>query len=293
MISTAPVDSPAVRALADRADLLRDRIAAARAARPDLWPVVEEKVMIAWTCDSNALEGSSLSFGDTMFFLKEGLTVQGKPLKDFLDARNHAEAIELLFDVVASRRPVGEGLLKEINALLLSGVGSTPAIDAQGRRVDKPATPGAYKRLANHVLQPDATLHHYVDPLHVATEMAALCRWIAESEGALHPGIVAAAAHYDMVRIHPFDDGNGRGARILMNLILLRAGFPPAVIRNEDRAAYLDALRQADSGLFEPFALFVRRPSPPPKTAFCATSKGRRCSLTPPRHPAGGCDRTG
>jgi Fic family protein len=250
-------ESPQVRALADRADLLRQRIDASRAARPDLWPVIEEKLKIAWTCHSNALEGSSLSFGDTLFFLKEGLTVQGKPLKDFLDARNHADAIEFLFDVVATRRDITEGVLKEINALLLSGVRGTSALDERGRSVEKPATPGEYKRLPNHVLQPDGTIHHYVEPIHVATEMAALCQWIADAGDKLHPIIVAAVAHYNMVRIHPFDDGNGRGARILMNLILLRAGFPPAIVRNEDRAAYLDALRQADTGVFEPFVLLV------------------------------------
>ena len=134
---------------------------------------------------------------------------------------------------------------------------STPAINEHGHRIEKPATPGEYKRLPNHVLQPDGSIHHYVEPIHVPAEMAALCQWIAEREGTLHPAIVAAVTHYNMVRIHPFDDGNGRGARILMNLILLRAGFVPTVIRNEDRAAYLTTLRQADAGSFEPFAYFT------------------------------------
>lgn len=250
-------ESPAFQALTDHADVLRVRIDAARTARLDLWPVVQEKLKVAWTADSNALEGSSLTFGDTLFFLKEGLTVQGKPFKDFLDARNHADAIEFLFDVVSSRRDLTEGVLKEINVMLLAGVKSTPAINEQGHRIEKPTTPGEYKRLSNHVLQPDGKIHHYSDPIHVLSEMSALCRWIAEQEGVTHPALVAAVAHYNVVRIHPFDDGNGRGARILMNLILLRAGFPPAIIRNEDRAAYLAALRQADAGSFEAFAHFT------------------------------------
>jgi len=107
------------------------------------------------------------------------------------------------------------------------------------------------------VLQPDGTIHHYVDPVHVAAEMAALCAWVETAEGTRHPVVAAAVAHYNMVRIHPFDDGNGRGARILMNLVLLRAGFPPAVIRNEDRLAYLGAIRQDDGGTFAPFAEMV------------------------------------
>jgi len=75
--------------------------------------------------------------------------------------------------------------------------------------------------------------------------------------GGSAPPRAAAIAHYNLVRIHPFDDGNGRGARILMNLILLRAGYPPAIIRSADRAGYLEALRQADGGDVEPFIRFV------------------------------------
>jgi Fic family protein len=83
--------------------------------------------------------------------------------------------------------------------------------------------------------------------------MQALCGWIERSEPILHPAVTGALAHYNMVRIHPFDDGNGRGARLLMNLILMRRGYPPAIIRNDEREDYLDALDQADRGDMGPF----------------------------------------
>ncbi|RVU85933.1 Fic family protein [Leucothrix sargassi] len=225
--------------------------------KPTVWGAIQQKLRAEWTFDSNAIEGSTLSLGETIFFLQEGLTVEGKPFKDFLDARNHAEAIDLLFDVVAQKRDISESLIKEINALLLVGVQSTPALDTNGQRVNKPATPGQYKSQPNHVLQQDGTIHHYVEPLQVPLEMQALCDWVNQSIGQLHPVIIAGIAHYNMVRIHPFDDGNGRGARILMNLILLIHAHTPVIVRNAKRRVYLQALSEADNGNIAPFLQFI------------------------------------
>jgi Fic family protein len=218
---------------------------------------IQEKLRIDWTYESNAIEGSSLTKGETLFFLQEGLTVEGKPLKDFLDARNHAEAIDWLYDIINDNRPVTEGLIKEINALLLSGVHYTEAINESGRKVRKPLTPGQYKSLPNHVLQPDGAIFFYTEPIHVPDEMQMLCQWINHNLDILHPLITASIAHYNMVRIHPFDDGNGRGARILMNLILIKKGYSPAIIKMEKRRSYLTALSQADKGDISQFVMLV------------------------------------
>ncbi len=236
-------------------DRLKYRIDEKKALKKDRWPAIREKLRADWTHDSNAIEGSSLTRGETLFFLKEGLTVEGKPLKDFLDARNHAEAVDWLHDVIARGRPVTPGLIKEMNALLLSGLRFTWAINEHGQKVKKPAAPGQYKRLPNHVLKTDGTIHYYTDPIHTPYEMDALCQWVNDHIDTRHPLIVGATAHYNMVRIHPFDDGNGRGARMLMNLILIKKGFPPAIVRNETRRRYLDALDQADRGDVAPFLI--------------------------------------
>ncbi len=87
--------------------------------------------------------------------------------------------------------------------------------------------------------------------------MEQLVGWINDNIDVLHPCIVGAIAHYNMVRIHPFDDGNGRGARLLMNLILLRKRYLPAVIRAEERRAYINALKKADEGNLSDFITFV------------------------------------
>ena len=238
-------------------DDLKFRIDTEKSLKKECWIAIQEKLRADWTYDSNAIEGSSLTRGETLFFLKEGLTVEGKPFKDFLDARNHAEAVDWLYEVIKDNRSVTQGLIKEINALLLSGIKYTPAIDETGQKVRKPATPGKYKVLPNHVLKTDGTIHFYTDPIHVTDEMDVLCRWIKEKTENIHPLIVSAIAHYNMVRIHPFDDGNGRGARILMNLILIKKRYPIAIIKNENRRKYLTTLSHADKGDIYPFLKFA------------------------------------
>ncbi|HAI70384.1 MAG TPA: cell filamentation protein Fic [Gammaproteobacteria bacterium] len=250
-------DTLALREKLKNINQLQQDIDAQKPLQSALWPTIQEKLRIDWTYDSNAIEGSTLTRGETWFFLREGLTVEGKPFKDFLDARNHAEAIDYLYQVIQDKRPITPGLIKELNALLLLGVTDTEAINAMGERIKKPATPGQYKSLPNHVLQADGTIHYYTEPLQVADEIEELCQWIQAHLNSQHPLITGAIAHYNLVRIHPFDDGNGRGARILMNLILIKKGYPPAIIRQEERRQYLATLNQADNGDNGPFLIFV------------------------------------
>lgn len=252
-----PTPPPALQPLFDRADAMRRAIDVHKAQDPELWSTIVNRLRTDWTYNSCGIEGSTLTRGETHFFLSEGLTVEGKPFKDFLDAQNHAEAIDLLFDVVADKVPLSEGLIKEVNALLLRGVSTTPARTPAGQSVRKPAHPGQYKSAPNHVLKADGSVHYYADPIHVPAEMERLITWVNDSIDQVHPIHVAAVAHYNMVRIHPFDDGNGRGARFLMNLILLHKGHFPAVVELAQKRAYLDALGKADGGDLTPFLTFI------------------------------------
>lgn len=228
-----------------------------KSLRKDIWATLQKKLKVDWTYDSNAIEGSTLTRGETGFFLEYGLTVEGKPFKDFLDARNHAEAIDYLYAIIKEERPLTQGVIKEFNALLLSGVTTTPAVNQEGKRIEKPARPGEYKTLPNHVLQPDGTMFYYVEPLQVPGEMAQLIQWIHRHTDLHHPAVVGAVAHYNLVRIHPFDDGNGRVSRLLMNLILIQKRFSPAIVRMEQRRNYLDGLKAADQGDLNPFIEFI------------------------------------
>jgi len=239
------------------ASSLNDKINLLKNNDESLWDIIAKKLKVDWTYHSNSIEGSTLTLGETFFFISEGLTVEGKPFKDFLDAKNHIEAIDYLYELISNKRDISEYVVKEINALLLSGVTYTVAQNSQGEKVKKRLTPGEYKKQSNHVLQADGTIHWYVDPLNVKDQMEELITWINDKINKLHPLYVASVAHYNLVRIHAFDDGNGRGARIFMNLILLKNGFFPVVVRNEKKRTYLEALSEADKGDLIPFISFI------------------------------------
>ena len=252
-----PEITPEIQSLLNLSDSLNKRLHEAKEKNKALWPTILQKLKIEWTYNSNSIEGSTLSKGDTHFFLTEGLTIEGKPFQDFMDAKNHAEAIDFLYEVVANQRDISEGLIKEINALILSDINYTTAKTSQGDLVKKKATPGQYKAQPNHVLLADGSIHKYVDPIQVQPQMKELTNWLLESIDKLHPIITASILHYNLVRIHAFDDGNGRGARILMNLVLMKKGFFPAVIKQERKRLYLNALNQADKGDLLPFISFI------------------------------------
>lgn len=250
-------ERPEFNKLLKAVDRHKAEIDALKSHRTDIWDTILKKLKADWTYHSNAIEGSKLTREETGFFLEYGLTVEGKPFKDFLDARNHTEAIDYLYAIIKEERPLTQGAIKEFNALLLSGVTTTPAVNQEGKRIEKPARPGEYKTLPNHVLQPDGTMFYYVEPLQVPGEMDELIQWVHHHLEALHPAIVGAVAHYNLVRIHPFDDGNGRVSRLLMNLLLIQKKFSPAIVRMEQRRNYLDGLKAADQNDLNPFIEFI------------------------------------
>lgn len=220
---------------------------------------VYEKLRLEWTYNSNAIEGNSLSLGETAFYLREGLTSEGKPLVDYLEARNHAEAVDWLYDLVQKKVSLTEGFLKDLNALLHKGITERPALGANGVRIMRKITPGVYKQKPNHVLTLSGEIHYYVEPMQVAGEVEKLIKYLMEGDGKKHPVELAATAHYELTRIHPFDDCNGRMARIILNLILLRNGYPPIVIKKEERKEYLKSLEEADKGNKELFFTFIAK----------------------------------
>jgi Fic family protein len=109
------------------------------------------------------------------------------------------------------------------------------------------------------VLTATGEIFYFADPLEVPAKMEALMTALAARlrDPSEHPVQTAARLHYELVRIHPFDDGNGRVARLLMNYVMLRAGFPPVIIRTEDKGSYLTALQKADAGEQEAFIEYV------------------------------------
>lgn len=223
---------------------LEEKKAQLDAARPLLPGVVaklKEYFDVEWTYHSNAIEGSTLSLAETRLVLLDGLTVGGKSLREHLEAINHKHAIDFVEALAAKLEPITGHNIRQVQALILRTIDDENA--------------GAYRKGQVYI-----TGSTYVPPaaIEVPPLMQELVAWIKSAEAAnLHPVERAALAHFRLVHIHPFVDGNGRTARLLMNLILIRESYPLAVIRRERRPEYYDALDQAHRGETAPFVILV------------------------------------
>lgn len=184
---------------------------------------LREKLMLELTYHSNAIEGNTLTLRETKVVL-EGITVGGKSLREHLEATNHRDAILYVEEIVAKREALTEWQIRNLHSLVLKSI--------------DPEQAGRYRQ-ENVVIAGASTTPP--DFMHVAAEMAGLIDWYGHSAD-LHPVARAAQLHTRFVKIHPFIDGNGRTGRLLLNFELMRVGYPPAIIRKEDRLAYYDAL---------------------------------------------------
>lgn len=245
---------------------LWQRIDDAKAALDKLRPLDREreeramqKFRLWWTYHSNAIEGNSLTQGETEVFLMEGLTAKNKPLKDHLDLRGHSDAINYLQDFIRDKEVLTEAAIRKLHEILLVEPYEVDAITPSGLPTRRTIEIGTYKTQPNHVRTRTGATHFYTSPEETPAKMHDLMDWYrAELErGAMHRVEIAARYHHRFTAIHPFDDGNGRMSRIIMNLILMQAGYPPAVIRIGERDNYLAALRRADAGECEEFIAFI------------------------------------
>ncbi len=183
------------------------------------------------TYTSNAIEGNTLTRRETALVVEKGLAVGGKSLTEHLEAINHANAIDWIrAQVKRNPEDLDERDILEIHAAVLKGIDDTNA--------------GRYRNIRVRISGSTVVLPN---PLKVPDLMAALVDWLRQP-GELHPVELAAEAHYRLVTIHPFVDGNGRTARLLMNMILLMNGYPAAIIQKRERLAYIGSLEKAQLG---------------------------------------------
>jgi Fic family protein len=243
----------------ERAVLLREELDALRPISREQELRIMQKFRLDWNYHSNRIEGNSLTYGETKALIMFGLTAQGKPLKDHIEIEGHNEAIEWILDIVKGDYPLNESFIREIHTLLLKEAYTVNAITAEGLPTKKRVEIGKYKSQPNHVLTNTGEIFRFATPEETPAMMGDLIEWYREkiSQEDLNPVLLAAEFHYKFIRIHPFDDGNGRTARILMNFILMRYQFPPVIIKTEEKSQYFSALRQADSGIFKPFLDFI------------------------------------
>ncbi len=218
---------------------------------------IMQKFRLDWNFHSNNLEGNSLTYGETKALILFGITAQGKPLKDHLEITGHDEAIKWIEEILKEDRPLTENFIRQLNQLILKEDYQTDAITPDGKSTKKWVRVGKYKTEPNHVKTVTGEIFRFATPEETPAKMHELLEWYREEKEEINPILLSAEFHYRFIRIHPFDDGNGRTARILMNFILMQFGYPPVIIKTQDKASYIAALRQADAGLLEPFVNYI------------------------------------
>ena len=213
------------------------RIAAKKAELDRLRPVVgaglgnlEHVHDLELTYTSNAIEGNTLSAAETALVIEQGITIGGKPLKDHLEAIDHYEAIRYVRALARRGTPLNEVDLRQLHHLVVQR--------------SQPEVAGCYADQGRYVLT-ETGRHTFPSPTEVPPLMGDFARWLGVAPDTPE---TAFAAHRRLVDIHPFNDGNGRTARLLMNLILIRGGYPAVAVRPEDRPAYVRALQEAQAG---------------------------------------------
>jgi len=220
----------------------KKRLDSLRPLPPALVVRLKEQLAIEYTYNSNAIEGNTLTLRETRLVIEEGITVGGKSMVEVLEARNHPEAIRFVESLVAARSEIDEDAVIRLHKLVMLNV----AEDAGRYR-----TTGV--RITGAVFTPPPSSE-------VRPRMIELLKWLRENPDEYTPIELAAVLHHGFVRIHPFTEGNGRTARLLMNAILLKAGYPfIAIVPKRDRAKYLRTLVEADLGNASAFVNFMAR----------------------------------
>jgi Fic family protein len=246
-----------MQALETALDLLK-QLDALRPISADQEQRIWQKFRLDWNYHSNNLEGNSLTYGETKLLIMHGMTAQGKPLKDHLEITGHNEALHEIGDAIKQERPITETFLRQLHTLILKERYQVNAQTPEGLSTKKWVEVGKYKTQPNHVLTVTGEIFSFAEPLAVAAKMQSLVEQANQRKATPAEGLLLAAKlHYEFVLIHPFDDGNGRMARLLMNLVLMQYGFPPAIIKTEAKEAYFAALRQADGGQFRIFSEYI------------------------------------
>lgn len=203
---------------------------------------LKEQFAIEMTYNSNAIEGNKLTLKETFLVINEGLTIKGKSLKDHLEAKDYYDALNYLYDLIErdKKQTISETFIRNIQRLVVKETEEESA--------------GKY-RTGNVII--GGSDHTPPDASEVPALMDNLMKWAKENKGKLHRIELSAILHHKLVWIHPFFDGNGRVARLAMNLILMQAGYPLVVILKNDRKKYYETLAKADKGNYLPFVRFI------------------------------------
>jgi len=199
---------------------------------------IKESLMLEWTYNSNSIEGNTLTLQETKMVIEEGFTVKGKSLKEHFEVINHQSAVEYIENLVSENYKLTEKDILNVHEFVLNNIEKEIA----GRF----RTSGVRISGANFV-PPNA--------LKISEYITELINWVNADESDIV--IKSTLFHHRFVWIHPFFDGNGRTVRLIFNLLLMKAGYPPAIILKNDRKKYYDALNQANKGDYSKLLLLI------------------------------------
>ena len=250
------VNTPTSSTTIEEIDRLKDELDALRPLPADIVDRIGQKLRLESNYHSNAIEGNSLTLGETRSLILHGLTARGKPMRDHLDIEGHNDAVKAIEDSVKTDEALNEVFIRNLHRVLLKEPYENDAITPEGQPTKRLISIGDYKTQPNNVRTSTGEIYYFTPPEQVKPAMSDLIDWYRKNGSAgEHPIIIAATFHYRFVRIHPFDDGNGRMARLLMNMILIKHGYTVAIIPIEERDQYIQTLEQADKN--EDLAEFI------------------------------------
>lgn len=201
---------------------------------------IKEDLTLEWTYNSNSIEGNTLSLKETQMVLQEGITVKGKSLREHFEAFNHEKAIDYLYTLVNSKY-----VLRSIDILSLHGLVLRSIEDDYAGRLRN----GGVRIVGANFIPPNANK--------VSDLLDQLTTFVNDNPLGLNDIVLSTIFHHKLVWIHPFFDGNDRTVRLAMNLLLMRKGFPPAIILKNDRKKYYEALNQANKGKYHKLCLLM------------------------------------
>ena len=214
--------------------------------KPELQHRMDQQFMFDFNYNSNHIEGNTLTYGQTKLLLLFGRTEGEALMRDYEEMKAHNVGLELMKkEAKDKQRPLSESFIRELNRIILVGDFYKTSRDGEYRY--KIHT-GVYKTRPNSVITSSGEMFDYASPEETVSLMSDLISWYAkqEQQARLSPIELSALFHYRYIRIHPFEDGNGRIARLLMNFILLRHDYPMIVIPTTDRNNYLETLGKCD-----------------------------------------------
>lgn len=201
---------------------------------------IKESLSIEWTYNSNSIEGNTLSLRETQMVIQEGITIKGKSLREHFETHNHDKAIDYLYSIVNDKYILRSIDILELHRLVLRSIED----DFAGRIRN-----GGVRISGANFTPPNASK--------VSNLLDDLIHFVNTNPLSLNTIELATVFHHKLVWIHPFFDGNGRTVRLAMNLLLMRCGFPPAIILKNDRKKYYEALNQANNGSYQKLTLLM------------------------------------